>query len=140
MVNVPNIERVIASIKGQIPETSDLGFNMAVYVYPTERTHLPDHSGRDNAWIACVGGHAYILDVGCSYEQAKDEDPSEIEEIAQHYLGLSDEQADALFFDLPVGMNLAYVPASHVIEVLERLIVTGQVLWFEGESHVAEAA
>ncbi|MBY3231821.1 hypothetical protein [Rhizobium laguerreae] len=139
MVNVPNIERVIASIKGELPETRDLGFNMAAYVYQAGR-NLPDHSGRNLPWVACVGGHAYILDVGCTFEQAKHEDPNEIEEIAQQYLGLSDEQANALFFDLPIGLTLEWIPVSHVIEVLERLVRAGEVLWFEGESHVAEAA
>ena len=139
MVNVPNIERVIASIKGELPETRELGFNMGAYVYPSGEA-LPDHSGRNLPWVACVGGHAYILEIGCSFQQAKDEDPDEIEEIAQLYLGLSHEQADALFFDLPVGLTLAWIPLDHVVEVLERLIRTGEVLWFEGETHVAEAA
>ncbi|MBD9511581.1 hypothetical protein IB265_33025 [Ensifer sp. ENS10] len=136
MMNVPAIQRVIASIKGELPETQDLGFNMGVYVYPTE-LGLPDHSGRNLPWVACVGGHAYVLETGCPFEQATQEDPDEIEHVAQLYLGLSDEQADALFFDLPVGLSLEWIPVDHMIEVLERLIQTGDVLWFEGESHIA---
>jgi hypothetical protein len=139
MVNVPSIERVIASIRGELPETRHLGFNMGAYVYPSSEA-LPDHSGRNLPWVACVGGHAYILETGCPFEQAYEEDPDEIEEIAKLYLGLSDEQADALFFDLPVGLTLSWIPLDHVVEVLQRLAQTNEVLWFEGESHVAEAA
>jgi hypothetical protein len=139
MVNVPNVERVIASIKGELPETRDLGFNMGAYVYPSCAA-LPDHSGRALKWVACVGGHAYIIVTGCPFQQAKSEDPDEVEEIAQEYLGLTDAQANALFFDLPAGLALAWIPLDHVVQVLERLIATGEVQWFEGDSDVAAAA
>jgi hypothetical protein len=138
MVNVPNAKRVIASIKGLLPETQNLGFNMGGYVYPTSEA-LPDHSGHNLEWVACVCGHAYILETGCSFQQAKDEEPDEIEEIAQLYLGLSHEQANALFFDLPDHLTLAWIPLDHVVAVLERLIATGEVNWILEEAH-AEAA
>lgn len=136
MVNVPAVQRVIASLKGELPETQNLGFNMASYIYPTDE-NLPDHSGRDLEWVGCVCGHAYILEIGCPFQQAADEEPDEIEEIAQFYLGLSDEQADALFFDLPTHIDLAFVPLDYVVRTLERLIETGEVNWIEEPDAVA---
>lgn len=138
MVNVPAVRRVIASIKGELPETQNLGFNMASYIYRSDE-NLPDHSGRGLEWIGCVCGHAYILEIGCSFEQAMDEDPNELEDIAQGFLGLSDEQADALFFDLPAHLSLAFVPLDYVVSTLERLIATGRVDWIDDEAE-AQAA
>lgn len=138
MVNVPAVRRVIASLKGELPETQNLGFNMGVYINTPIATQ-PDHSGRNCDWIACVSGHAYILEIGCPYQQARDEDPDEIEEIAQLYMGLSYEQANDLFFDLPVSLTLDWIPLDYVIGVLERLIVTGEVRWFEEEAYVQAA-
>ncbi|SOC90047.1 hypothetical protein SAMN05216358_0066 [Rhizobium sp. AN5] len=137
MVNVPNIERVIASIKGELPETQTLGFNMNSYVDPVSLAN-PDLSGRDCEWTGCIAGHAYLLEIGCPFTQAESEDTEEIEEIAQHYLGLSREQADNLFFDLPAHLKLARLPASVAIETLERLAATGKVDWL-GEKYVDAA-
>ena len=134
MVNVPAVRRVIASIKGELPETQNLGFNMGAYIYRSGEA-LPDHSGRNLEWVGCVCGHAYILEIGCPYEQAKDEDPDEIEGIAQGYLGLTLEQANSLFFDLPEHLRLAFVPLDYVVRTLERLIETGEVNWIEEEPH-----
>ncbi len=139
MVNVPAVRRVIASLKGEVPETQNLGFNMGVYIN-TSVVSQPDHSGRNCDWIACICGHAYILSIDCPFEQARQEDANEIEEIAQLYMGLSDDQADELFFDLPAGLSLDWIPVDHAIGVLERLCNTGRIEWFEEGKEYGEAA
>lgn len=138
MVNVPAVRRVIASIRGELPETQNLGFNMASYIYRSDED-MPDHSGRDLEWVGCICGHTYILEIGCSFQQAMDEEPEEIEEIAQLSLGLTREQADALFFDLPDHLRLAFIPTDYVVRTLERLIETGEVCWIEEEPYVVAA-
>lgn len=130
MVNVPNIERVVASIKGLLPETAHIGFNMGSYASPVD-DRLADHSGRNCKWVACIGGHAYMIDTGASVFQTRSEDTEEIEEIAAAYLGLSEEQARDLFFDLPAHWTLDHIPLQVAIGVLERLAATGRVIWEE---------
>jgi hypothetical protein len=140
MVNVPAVRRVIASIRGELPETRNLGFNMASYIYDASEL-LPDHSGRNREWVGCVCGHTYILETGSPFEQAKNADPDEIEAVARNCLGLTTDQASELFFDLPAHINLTYAPAEFVIDTLERLAATGEVNWIDSQEvrHVEAA-
>jgi hypothetical protein len=137
MVNVPNIERVIASIKGLLPETAHVGFNMGTYASPVDG-RLADHSGRNCKWVGCMGGHAYMIDTGASVFKTRSDDADEIEEIAAGYLGLDEDQARALFFDLPAYLRLEHIPQQVAIAVLERLARTGRVSW-EEETYAAAA-
>lgn len=136
MVNVPNIDRVIASIKGEVPETASLGFNMHSYVYPTCGV-LVDRSGRDCAWVGCIAGHAFMLSSGFDLEEAMGEDCDYVEEVAMDFLGLDPGNAPTLFYDLPAGIALSEITQETAISVLERLKETGQVRWPEEPRDVA---
>lgn len=128
MVNVPNIERVIASIRGEVVETEDLGFNMGGYVYPTGAA-VTDHSARNCNWVADIAGHAFILSSGFDYREAQGEHPDDIEAEAAEYLGISPTSAPGLFYDLPAHIDLANLPASVAIRALEQVKATGKVSW-----------
>jgi hypothetical protein len=128
MVSVPNIERVIASIKGELPETQHLGFNMGGYVSRTS-FNLPDHSGRNCAWVGCIAGHAYTLSTGELPDTVANTLPDPIDKIAGEFLQIDENQARELFFDLPSFITLAFVPQSVALEVLERLKEAGTIEW-----------
>lgn len=128
MINVQNIKRVIASIKGEIAETAHIGFNMGTFAAEACGESL-DHSGRGCDWVADIAGHAYVLDTGAPIHQTEGDCFDNIEEIAAGYLGLSEEQAQKMFYDLPGHLDLEKIPMDFAIQMLKVLIVTKEVVW-----------
>lgn len=72
--------------------------------------------------VACIAGHAYIV----SGIRTLDNDVQDaVQDVAQDWLGLTDNQADRLF--LPNRRDLR--TREDAIKVLERLLETGEVEW-----------
>lgn len=128
MVNVPNIERVIASLEGKLPETRSIGFNMGGYVAPTSSI-LSDQSGRGRTWVACIAGHAYLLATHNAPDIAMHVSPQKIEKVARAFLDIPDEIGTPLFFDLPEEVTLCTVSLKAALAVLNKLKKTGVVDW-----------
>lgn len=128
MVDRNTIDQVIASIKGLNPSTAHVGFNMSTYGAPS--THnLVDHSGRDCKFIADIAGHALLAHTDLTIDQIICADSSELEILAAALLGLNTQQANELFFDLPVYLDLDWIPAETAIGVLNHLKEHNEVDW-----------
>lgn len=127
MANKRNINRVIASIKGEIKATEQIGFNMEDFVTDTSG----DRSGRHCGTVACIAGHAHILKTK--------EDPKtcffaagRIVESGKEYLKLSYEDAEELFYANALqedGQSLDDITPEQAIRTLEHLRDTGEVDW-----------
>lgn len=124
MANAENVALVIGAIKGE----TEIGFNMASYVCSTS-LDLEDKTDRGCNTIACIAGHAYLFATANNPEAAMDEDPDEIELVAGAWLGISEDEARHLFYDLPIGFELKDISAAAAIETLQRLAETGVVKW-----------
>lgn len=130
MANADHIALIIQAIRGESEYLGQerVGFNMASYVC-NAGVDLEDKSKRDCGTIACIAGHAYLLATSNEAEQAMGEDPDEIEAVAAGFIGLSDDEAAHLFYDLPAGHQLKDVTAEQAIETLTRLAQSGAVQW-----------
>lgn len=131
MAHAAHIAQVVASIRGEaeITRQHDIGFNMGTFVGGMTPT-LGDRAGRNCQTVACIAGHAFLLAMQFNVEAAKDADAGDIESVAVEYLGIDEDQAPALFYDLPDHItNLDDVPAAAAIDTLERLAETGRVEW-----------
>lgn len=130
MANVGNISLVIQAIRGEHEEAAqrEIGFNMGSYVTEVN-LDLMDQSHRGCDTIACIAGHAYLLATSNKAEVAMMEDPDEIEAVAAGFIGLSEDEAAHLFYDLPAGHELKDITAAQAIDTLSRLAETGKIEW-----------
>lgn len=134
MANAENINKVIASIKGEIEATKKLGFNMS---YPIQNDRM-DRSGRGCGTIACIAGHAYVntLDVkrGTIVKLAYTFEWGKLFKVAQDELGLTYEEREKLFFAVDPDSeeelaDLDEITPEQAIRTLEHLRDTGEVSW-----------
>lgn len=123
MANAENINRVIASIKGEIEATKEIGFNMGDYV--TKDAY--DLSGRSCGTVACIAGHAYsivkngVVDTEVAWREAED--------VGAEFLDLGMSDADALFYGYGASCPLDAITPQKAIRTLEHLRDTGEVDW-----------
>lgn len=125
-MNRENILAVADAIEQHsIPE---LGFNMYDYVCDAEvldRRGLSDMSGSGCGTTACIAGWAKAIALGRTPQNYFG-----VHEDAQHWLGLSLEQADTLFYGLGRGIiSLPDISSAHAVSVLRHLAETGEVDW-----------
>lgn len=98
-----------------------LGFNMADYIseeydgYTDMTGHMCDTTACIAGWAAAqTGDFCNVRDVGT---------------IAREYLGLDENQANALFFGHPINTLMLDVTPAQAAAVLRRLARTGVVQW-----------
>lgn len=131
MANKRNINRVIASIKGEIKATEKLGFNMGGYI----ESAVEDMTGRHCGTVACIAGHAHVLKTRADFEDMgkyqSDWGGSEVEENAMEYLGIDSSKAPSLFYGYGSGGSMDDITPEQAIRTLERLRDTGEVSWVE---------
>lgn len=126
MVCSTNISKVIASIENN----STVGFHMGIHVCKADKI-ISDKSGRAVKFVACIAGHAVLA---CSAQPADllaATNYALIEKTARDYMGLTDDQARRLFFDLPDRIDLENVTPQMAVMVLKDLAVTGEVRWLK---------
>lgn len=129
MVNKLNINLVIQSIRGDIMKGDKrVGFSMNTYCSDPEAL-VVDMTGHNCGTVACVAGHAYLLEMQNDITRAKAADCDEIEDVAATFLGIEGDDAAHLFYDLPVEIDLQQVAPEMAIETLTRLAETGRVEW-----------
>jgi len=133
-MNVAHIDMVIASIKGEIERSNALGFNMATFVTDrvNSRPDLSDHSQRDCGTVACIAGHAAFLSNKKRTVRSLLREHYKylgIKEIVRRWLGLSQDDAVALFYVEEARITLYKIIVKQVIQVLEHLKATGKVDW-----------
>jgi len=129
MVNKAAIDKVIASIRGEVERTKDLGFNMGFAVENGET----DRTKRGCGTVACIAGHTYVNKVGRSPSRVADNyNWSELFDTAQEELGLTGEQRAQLFFaeNTKYYDNLEAITPGQAIRTLEHLRDTGRVSWY----------
>lgn len=140
MVSVANVRQVISSIKGEIAQTREVGFNMNTYVAQIgAMCPVDDMSRRHCKWVACIAGHAYLLATGKLPYQTATEFTG-YETVAAKFLGISYDQGLELFIDLPEDIDLETVSADWAIAVLEHLIDHGRINWWVNFSNMRIAA
>lgn len=130
-MNIKHINRVIASIKGEVKRTEDLGLNMNAFI-TDKGPSLRDHSGRNCGTTACIAGHAYVLAHGSRKPNtAARNRPSSniIIPEARKYLDLDNHTTHNLFYGVGAGKSLRNITAEEVIITLEILKETGEVDW-----------
>lgn len=130
-MNIKHIDRVIASIKGEVKRTEDLGLNMDAFI-ADKGPSFEDHSGRDCGTTACIAGHAYVLAHGSRKPNTAARNcpgSSVIIPEARKYLDLDDHNARDLFYGVGAGKSLRNITAEEVIITLEILKETGEVDW-----------
>ena len=129
-MNTDNINLVIASIRGEIEATKTAGFNMNHFVADTSHD-VEDMTGRDCGTIACIAGHAYLLDKQASpnAEAHAYRATTSYLDVGAEFLGITDsDDAERLFY----GSNydrLEDITPEQAITVLEHLRDTGNVNW-----------
>jgi len=123
-VNIENINRLIAALRSP----KGVGFNLGTYV-GEQTDKLPDQTGNNLPYVACLAGHAFMLHTGMPPGDAKEVDPDTIEEAAVAFLGVSRRQGWELFFDLPDEVVLETITVDQAVATLERLKATGEVRW-----------
>lgn len=131
-MNPDRIDRVIASIKGEITRTKNIGFQMADFLQSNEILDQ-DMSGRNCGTVACIAGHAFVLSGGGKVHDSR----LDIVDRAQRYLDLSNEETNLLFYGNYVNrmghsnqVRLSDVTPEQAIAVLEHFKTTGKVDWF----------
>ena len=127
MVNVENILRVADAIeKHEIPW---LGFNMGDWF---NRINGTDYSNHGCKTVACIGGWANVLQISTAEDDYSREKslPESIwdTELAREWLGLSEEQAKALFYPAGYIDPLIY-SLPRAVAALRHLVATGEVNW-----------
>lgn len=130
MANADNVALVIQSIMGEaeFKAHEEIGFNMGSYVAITDAS-LEDKSRRGCGTIACIAGHAYLLATSDDPEAAMEMDADELESVAADYLGLTQDEAAHLFYDLPMGHALSDITVDQAVDTLKRLSETGIIEW-----------
>lgn len=120
------IDQIIASIKGEIELTKNVGFNMRDF-FGNTYSKDDDKSGRNCGTIACIAGHAHLLADGTDYLQS----PNTSWMVAKEFLDLTGTKANDLFYGhcRNGNVDLNEVKPEHAIEVLEELKKTGDVNW-----------
>jgi hypothetical protein len=132
MLNVDAINNVIASIRGELEVTKDIGFNMD---YPLSSVgalsalgdyKIPDHSSRGCGTVACIAGHAAVLALNGGRPLNK----WDVFDIASDYLGIRRLDQNELFYaySLPNG-SLGKIHPEQAIRALEILRDTGEIDW-----------
>lgn len=124
MANAENINKVIASIRGEIEATKDVGFNMSDWVGPAE-IEADDRTGRNCGTIACIAGHAYLVSGG----EDRDATSDDVVPAAQEFLDLKSGSADELFYAYGSGESMYDITSEQAIRTLEHLRDTGEVNW-----------
>jgi hypothetical protein len=101
-----------------------VGFNMRDFYDLRARC---DQTGHSCGTTACTAGWAWLM--------FKDKDsidhtlPDEIELQAAELLGLTEAEADNLFFGVDCGKRLTDITTGDAIKVLRHLADTGEVDW-----------
>lgn len=101
-----------------------IGFNMSCLMM--EHGHYPDLSGRGCGTVACIAGHAVILsspDTNWSKAFLND-----IEDAAQKYLDIREDQAFDLFF-ADNGPDLTDITLEMAVRTLRHFAETGVIKW-----------
>lgn len=148
MPNNENIDKVIASIKGEIEATKIIGFNMAEFIDGYES----DQSERGCGTTACIAGHAAMLSADFKFStedseadvsgefldamlgsEGRSKGASLIDAFVKtgaKFLGLHSRAASSLFYPkIDGGERLDEITSEEAIEVLENLKKTGKVDW-----------
>ena len=123
-MNRENILAVADAIENQsIP---DLGFNMGGFIVETG-DDWQDKSGRSCGTVACIAGTAHVLRTGDRTigHNVRDYDCTPDAE----WLGLTEDEADGLFFAVSASANLYEITPSQAVSVLRHLAETGEVDW-----------
>lgn len=121
-----NVEK-IKQVRDRIAELPAERFNMGIWagtLRGDEYGVFPSQLNHDCGTAACIGGWAEAV------AAAEREDGSI--PIAEHYLDLSNDQADALFYPnvAPLGLySMSQLKITHAVKVLDHLIETGEVDW-----------
>lgn len=127
MANRDAINQVIASIRGEVARTKRIGFNMDNFFSDTGGSL--DNSGRGCGTVACIAGHAFVLQGG------KVDDTiyrATLVKGAAEFLGVTDDAAEDLFYGYVKArgqLDLSEVTPLQAISVLETLRDTGIVDW-----------
>lgn len=133
MVNVHNVDRVIAAIRGEFRE--DVGFNMNFWTDNIDNVE-EDHSGRNCGTVACIGGWCNIIEnTDKGWDAFGDDDGLR----AADFLGLDYPTAHQLFYPVERSedgtswtiYDYEKITVEHAVEVLELLKETGKVCWDE---------
>lgn len=132
-----NIERInLLADTIEQHRIKDLGFNMMAFASSCEISPELDRSGHSCGTTACIGGHAVALahadwtlsdlaaadDVGSSHLLHND---------ARDWLGITEDQADCLFYKSPKGVPFEMTTPAMAVKTLRHLAATGVVDWNE---------
>lgn len=126
-----NVSRLIEVLKGELSVFGEvIGFNMGTYVGSRDQhADLIDHRHGVCRTVACLAGSAFLLATGAPSSRAVQTDPDEIERVAREFLGIDEDTASCLFYDLPDEVDLSMVTTEEAIACLEILKDTGRVDW-----------
>jgi hypothetical protein len=121
-INVENMTRLIARLRSPAVEGH---FNLASWFSRGSGSHdLPvGQTIHACGTVACIAGHAEILArPNATYH-------SGARHIATAWLGLTNDQAFALFAPVSSEVNYGKVTASIAADVCQHLLDTGEVDW-----------
>lgn len=133
MANAEHINQVIASIRGEMEVTKNVGFQMEDYICPND-DNCPigyDTTGRNCGTVACIAGHAHLIaNDGRTWGSG-----GEVHSSGQHFLELDNEDANNLFYAWGARdengnlRDMRKIPPDRAIRTLEHLRDTGEVDW-----------
>lgn len=136
-----NIERInLLADTIEQHRIKDLGFNMMAFAIKnplhSDKDLYPDfdRSGHSCGTVACIGGHAVALaHADWSLDQLVEADDREepLHREARDWLGLTQYEADVLFYGFPHGVQFSHVTPAMAVKTLRHLAATGVVDWNE---------
>lgn len=133
MLNEHNIEQLIQRLAhdGLCVGKERVGFSMDTYAGVKDFSTGPlGDSSSGSGTVACIAGHSYLMATGVTVQEAMAATDGEtIETVAANFLGLTRDQANDLFFDLPEEIALMDVSVEQAIGTLKRLLDKGEVRW-----------
>lgn len=136
-MNTERLSAVADAIERGSPATSNLGFNMRDFAAHVDAQHK-DYTGRAPTCgtVACIAGWAASLAAQSPVtpQNRYSSGATGIFNTARNYLGLTEEEADSLFYVIEMGgyaddAILTQITSAQAVAVLRHAAATGTIDW-----------